>query len=149
MNARRLGLITGLLFMASYIPHIVLAQGQKYYEPQPVFQSEGRNPIAFSVNCATATWTLVIASDTISRSTLMESISSNTVSICLSPSVTSSSQCVTGTPGPELSPNSSLTDYSHVAWYCSASSGTTSQTIKGYRTRDKGDYGIIGSAPLQ
>lgn len=156
MTPRRIGLLFGLAALAVLAPHSVMAQGEKYQEPQPVYQSEGRNPIPFRVSCATASWTIVVASDTIARSTFMESISSNTNAICLlpsatmtTPSVSISSQCMTATQGPELPPNSSLTDYSRAAWYCAASSGTVANILKGYRTRDKGDYGRIGDASRQ
>lgn len=156
MTPRRLGLLFGLAALAVIGPRFVLAQNEKFHEPQPVFQSEGRNPITFNVSCATATWTLVVASDTISRSTFMEAISSNTNTVCLlpvangvAPTVAVSSQCTTATQGPELPPNSSLTDYTRAAWYCAASSGTVSNVIKGYRTRDKGDYGNVGALGLQ
>lgn len=132
------------------------AQGMARLEATPVFQSEGINPIAFSVTCATATWTLAVASDTISRSTFLESVSSNTYQICLlpvvygvMPTVAISSQCTTATKGIELTPNSAYTDYSHAGWACASSSGTASGTIKGVRTRDRGDYGGIGDPQLQ
>ena len=125
-------------------------------EVTPMFQSEGFNPLPFNASCATATWTIVIASDTISRSTFLESISSNTNSICLIPftlgvvpTVAVSSQCVTSTKGIELQPNTAYTDYSHAGWACAASSGTVSGTIKGVRTRDSGDYGGINSPEFQ
>lgn len=132
------------------------AEGMKYLESAPMYQSEGSNPVAFNVTCATATWTIIIASDTISRSTLMESIPANTQTICLLPGTTStvpniaiSSQCMSSTGGIQLIPSYGLTDYSRAAWFCASSSGTVSGTITGYRTRDKRDYGSIGAAGLQ
>lgn len=152
MNARRLGLIVALCGLAV----MVRAQGMARLEPVPMFQSEGINPVPFSVSCATASWTLAIASDTISRSTFIESVSSNTNTICLlpviygvMPTVAVSSQCVTATKGIELTPNSAYTDYSHAGWACAASSGTVSNVLKGVRTRDRGDFGGIGSPELQ
>lgn len=149
MTPRRLGLVVSILALAVLGPRWARAQGMAALESQPVFQSEGRTPVAFAATCSTATWTLVIASDTISRSTFMESIAANTQPICLSPIAAGATQCVSTSAGPELSPNSELTDYSHAAWYCAASSGTTSQALKGYRTRDKGDFGGIGDPQLQ
>lgn len=156
MTARRIGLWCGLASLAIASARWANAQNQKYVEPQPVFMSEGRNPLTFNVSCATATWTIIVSSDTIARSTFMQSSSSNTNTICLlpsatgtAPSVSVSSQCVSATQGPELTPSSALTDYSHAAWYCASSSGTVANTIRGYRTRDKGDYGYIGAPGLQ
>ena len=156
MTPRRLGLFVGLAAIAVLGPRWSRAEGMKYQEAQPVYQSEGSNPITFNVSCATGAWTIVIASDTISRSTFMESISSNTQNICLlpvtngvAPTVAISSQCTTASPGPELVPSSSLTDYSRAGWACASSSGTVVNTIKGYRTRDKRDTGWIGASGLQ
>lgn len=156
MTPRRLGLIFGLAALAVMGTHLALAEPMKYMESQAVYQSEGSNPITFNIACATASWTQVVSSDTISRSTFMESISSNTNSICLLatsnnviPTVAVSSQCINVTKGPELAPNSSLTDYSRAAWYCAASSGTVVNYIKGYRTRDLRDSGWIGATGLQ
>lgn len=136
-------------FPLLFLPSLALAQGQKYIESQPTFQSEGRNPVSFNVSCATASWTLVIASATISRSTFMESISSNTYSVCLNPVSAPSTQCAQSAVGIELMPTQGYTDYSKASWWCSASSGTITQTIKGVRTQDKGDYGNIGAASQQ
>lgn len=156
MTPRRLGLLLGLATLALTGTRIAIAEPMKYMESQGVYQSEGSNPSTFNVACATASWTVVITSDTISRSTFMESISSNTNSICLipvsnnvAPTVAVSSQCINVTQGPELAPNSSLTDYSKAAWYCAASSGTVVNYIKGYRTRDLRDTGWIGAKGLQ
>lgn len=156
MTARRLGLFFALAAAAALAPRWVRAEGMKYQEAQPVFQSEGSNPVTFNVNCATATWTIIIASDTISRSTFMEAISSNTNNVCLlpvtngvAPSVAASGQCTTATQGLELAPNSSLTDYSRAGWACAAASGTVVNVIKGYRTRDKRDIGWVGASGLQ
>lgn len=156
MSPRCLVLLFGLAALAAAAARLAGAEGMKYEFSQAVYQSEGSNPVAFSVSCATASWTVVVASDTISRSTFLESVSSNTTNICLlpvtngiAPSVSVSSQCTTATPGPELPPNSSLTDYSRAGWACASSSGTVSNIIKGYRTRDKRDSGWVGAPGLQ
>lgn len=151
MTPRRLGLLFGLAAIAAFGPRFVLAQSEKFQENQSVYQSEGRNPVMFAVTCATATWTLVIASDTISRSTFIETPGTNNQVVCLSFSSAPAnpSQCVATQPGVILPQGSSLTDYTHAAWYCAASSGTTSQNIVGYRTRDKGDYGRISDPSRQ
>ncbi len=153
MTPRRLGLLFGLAALAATGPRCVVAQGTLNIQPSTVYQSEGRNPVPFSVTCSTPSWTVVVSSDAISRSTFMEAISSNTAAVCLlpftggvTPTVAVSSQCVTATKGIELPPNSAYTDYSKAAWACAASSGTVNQVIKGVRTRDAGDYGNIGNA---
>lgn len=153
MTPRSLGLLASLLtaiVLVAVSPNSSHAQNEKFREPQPVFQSEGRNPYAFNVSCSTSAWTIVVTSDTIARSTFIESISSNTNNVCLLPgptvpTVAVSSQCTTATQGPELVPSSSLTDYSRAAWYCASSSGTVSNILKGYRTRDVGDAGLVGN----
>lgn len=149
-------LLVALAAASCFAAAAARAEGMKYQEAQAVYQSEGSNPVSFNVNCATATWTIVIASDTISRSTFMESISSNTNNICLlpitngvAPSVAVSSQCTTATQGPELVPSSELTDYSRAGWACASASGTVVNVLKGYRTRDKRDTGWIGASGLQ
>lgn len=139
MTPRRLGLLFGLVALAA-APLLVGAQGTKEMLPITVYMTEGRNPIYFNVSCATATWTVVVSSDQIARSTFIEAISSNTMNVCLS-STTSSQACNSSAAGPELVPGQSLTDYSRAAWACKAVTGTAAQTIKGYRTRDQGDYG--------
>lgn len=151
MTAKRLGLIVGLVALASW----ARAQGMASLEVQPVFQSEGFDPIPFSVSCPTSTWTVVVASDTISRSTFLESITANANTICLLPfqlgvvpTVAVSSSCVTAAKGIELTPASSYTDYTHVGWAC-ISSGTVTNVIKGVRTRDSGDYGMISAPEFQ
>ncbi len=142
MNARRLGLALSLLALAGAVPRWVRAQGMARLETAPIFQSEGRDPVYFNVSCASATWTVIVASDTIARSTFMQSISSNTQAVCLS-SATSSQNCDSNAKGPEIAPTSNFTDYSHAGWACKAVTGTSAQIIKGYRTRDRADFGAI------
>lgn len=156
MILRRLALLLGLAALAATAPRGASAEGMMYMQAQATYQSEGSNPVSFNTTCATATWTVVIASDTIARSTFMESISSNTNNICLlpittgtAPTVAISSQCMTSTRGPELVPSSAMTDYSKAGWACASSSGTVSGVIKGYRTRDKRDIGWVGASGLQ
>lgn len=151
MTARRAGLVVGLLGLALWGGQGLRearAQGMLQVQGTTVYQSEGRDPVTFDVQCTTAPWVNVVSSDTISRSTFFQAISSNTTTICLVPGNTSpaaSVRCSTTTAGPELAPNSALTDYSRAAWWCAASSGTTTQVLKGYRTRDRSDYGAISS----
>jgi hypothetical protein len=146
MTPRRIGLIFGLAALVISGVRMASAQGQRYNDLQGVFQSEGRQRIWFNTACIPGSWTLIISSDTISHSTFMMSISSNTSSVCLSSSAAAGG-CSATTQGPELAPNSWLTDYSHGEWYCESSAGT--QYVKGYRTRDKGDYGNIGATGAQ
>lgn len=152
MTPRRLGLCVSLAVAVLAGPRWLMAQGQINQYPAPVFQNEGRDPIAFNVLCATTPWTMAASSDTISRSTFLEATSSNTYAVCLVPGNTAppaSTRCSTGTVGVELPPNSSYTDYSRAAWWCAASSGTIAQPLKGVRTRDRGDYGNIAAPGKQ
>lgn len=140
MTPRRLGLLTALVVSVILAPRFVKAQGEKEILPIPMFMTEGRDPVYFNISCTTAAWAVVVSSDQIARSTFIESISSNTMNICLS-STTSSQNCDSTAAGPELVPGQTLTDYSRAAWSCKSVTGTSAQVIKGYRTRDRGDYG--------
>ncbi len=143
MTPRRLGLLLGLAAMAVLGPRWVRAQGTKESQPITMYRAEGRDVVYFNVSCATATWTVVLSSDSIARSTFIQAISSNTQAVCLS-SATSSQNCDSSAAGPELPPTSALTDYGHAGWACKAVTGTSAQRLKGYRARDRGDYGAIG-----
>lgn len=155
---RQLVLAAGLLGAFLLAPVAVRAQGVLKNETTPVQQSEGRDPIVFTASCTSSGWTLVISSDVIAYSTLIVAVTSNTAGVCLYPTSSSSSSaspsganqsgCFPYTGGTELpAQNSSLTDYSKAAWWCRSVAGT--QNLKGYRTRDRGDYGKISQPGLQ
>ena len=127
------------------ITGIGYSQGMKYVAPQSVFQSEGRDPYLFNASCASGYWSVVVSSDAIARSTLMQAPSGNTAVVCLAISSTTAS-CSVSLVGPELAPNTALTDYTKSVWYCRSVSG--SQNIKGYRTRDRGDFGGVSNLSL-
>jgi hypothetical protein len=146
MNPRRIGLIFALGLLLAYSPNLVRGQGTKFPQITPVYQEEGRQRVFFSATCTGSSWTLVVSSDSISRSTLITALAANSEPVCLSSS-TATGSCSATTQGPELPASSSLTDYSHGEWYCQSYSGT--QYVKGYRTRDKGDYGNIGAPSVQ
>ena len=146
-----------LLAVLALMPGLVHAQGALQEQETPTFESEGFNPIPFNVACATASWTVVVASDTISRSTFFENIpenSSNTICLLpftggVTPTVAISSQCISVTKGVHLPMAAAITDYTHAGWACASSSGTVTEQISGYRTRDSGDYGDISNPALQ
>ena len=55
-----------------FVPLIFLSlpsfgQGTKYAETVPVYQTEGRQRIFFSVSCSSSAWSVVVASDSISH----------------------------------------------------------------------------------
>ena len=149
-----IGLVVAVL---AFVPCLGHSQGMDQIQVMPVFESEGFNPIAFNVACATASWTQVVSSDTISRSTFFENIpenSSNTICLLpftggVLPTVSISSQCVSVTKGIHLPMGAGITDYTHAGWACASSSGTVTEQISGYRTRDSGDYGGISDPALQ
>lgn len=148
----------GILAFLILYPVLSHSQGVLKNEVTPVQQSEGRDPIMFNSTCTATTWTLVTSSDVIAYSTLMVAAASNTATVCLTPTPTVSSAtalsaanfsgCFPYTPGVELPAQiSSLTDYSKAAWWCRSVVGT--QNIKGYRTRDRGDWGKVSQPGLQ
>lgn len=144
MTPRRLGLFLALATLPVTGPKAAHAQGQINVQPAPVFQNEGRDPIPFNVTLSSLTLTVIVSSDTIVRSTYFQSVSSNTTSICISPS-SGSTNCTTSWAGWQLSPNSSMIQYTRSAWYGRLPSGAPAQAVSGFRTRDRGDYGTISS----
>jgi len=130
------------------------AAGLKSTEVQPTHLDEGRNPVFFSVQCSSQAWTVVQSSDTISRSITMYAPRTNpngaSDAVCISSVTTTSQACNDGVGGVELTPDSAFTDYTKVQWNCrSRANNTQLGTVKGYRGRDKGDYGYIGAPDLQ
>lgn len=148
MTPRRIGLWLSILATTILVPKWVMAEASRYTDSTPVYQSEGNDRTWFNVSCATESWTIVLSSDTIARSTFIQSTSSNTYGVCLS-SGPANTACTSSTVGVELSPNSAYTDYSKNSWYCRTSAGTIAQRLKGVRTRDNHDYGNIGNRALQ
>lgn len=134
---RHLGLILAMAFMAVGAH----AQGQAKQEILPVFQSEGRDPVYYSTACVSTAWTMVISSDSISRSVLVQAITANTADVCISSGPVNLNACLAGTPGDQMAPNSALTIYHRAAFYCRSVTGT--QTLKGTRNRDHADAGYI------
>ena len=129
-------------------PAICLANGSKWQGTTPVYQDEGNVPIAFDTVCSSSVWTVLVASDSIRRSVLFQALPTNSVNVCITPSSsTSAPSCGDTTPGIELTPNASLTDYTVAKWWCMARTVATgaSIVIKGYWTRDYGDYGNISN----
>ena len=105
--------------------------------------STGRQPFAISCSSyavAGSSLTSVVVADATSRAVLFQALSSNTGGICLSTSSVMSQPCSDSTPGYELAPGSSFTDYTTGAWYCSSRSGNTDK-LKGARNTHTLDLG--------
>lgn len=154
MNARRLGLLFGLAALAVAAPRWMAAQGELGIQPAPTYNTEGRDPYPFTAACSSSSWTQVVSTDTIARSTLLIGISSNTAATCLipvpyqAPAPSTSTVCLSTTAAVQFPSGiqSALTDYSRAAWYCKASAGFSGTTnICGYRARDRGDFGRVGN----
>jgi len=134
----------GLLALL-WLPSSAYAEGAKAFQPQAIFQDEGDQVIPYSVQCASTSWTVLVSSNIISRSVLYVALSGNSTSICISSMTTAGYACQDSTPGIELTPGSSLSDYTKVVWYCRArqtvGATDTRGYIKGRRSRDSGDDG--------
>ena|SRR3990167_2573514 len=136
-------LIFNLLFWLS-LPSIVLAsQGARQnVSVNPVYLHEGdgtgREP--FAIGCSSTSWTAVVAADETSRSTMFQALDSNALGVCVSTMTTGAYTCSDTTPGYELSPGSSLTDYTTGAWNCrSRASDAGTDILKGARSTHSED----------
>ena len=137
-----LPIVLGVLFL---LPVGGYSEGALQFQPTAVYMDEGDAPIAFSVQCASITWTALRSADNIRRALLVHGLSGNSTAICISTITTVGYACQDSTPGIELVGTSSWTDYSTVAWYCrarqTAGAADTRGYLKGFASRDKGDYG--------
>jgi hypothetical protein len=124
--------------------------GMLSINPAPTFVDNGRDRIDFTTACPSANWALVFAStDAISRAVYIEADTTNGATICLG-TIGATWSCDNTAPGYVLGTSSVLIDYSHSAWYCRAGANAQStQRLRGYRLRDRGDYGRIGAAAVQ
>lgn len=139
--ALTLALLTGL-------SSVGMAQGRKDTSVTPEFRSEGREVVLFSTSCYETYWTVPTSSDAISRSFTIYASSGNTSAVCLSTTTNSATKCNNLTGGIDLLPGASLTDYTTIQWTCRSYGGT--QSVKGYRSRDKGDSGLnTYNSPVQ
>lgn len=144
MGPRWIEVLLAIAALTILGPGKVYAQGQINIQPSAMFQNEGRDPISFNVTLSSGYLTIIVSSDTIARSTFIQNVSSNTSNACISTS-SGSAACGSSWAGVQIPPNSSLTDYTRSAWYGRLPTGIATQTISGYRTRDRGDYGSIAS----
>lgn len=155
MTIRQWGLIFGLtssIGFLLYFPQTLKAQSTIRWEANMSYRSEGRDPVDFNVQCGSTSWTTVISTDNIRRSAIFQSIELNLGTVCLRPgtpivSFSTTTACGQTTPGIHLIPTSTLTDYTMAQWNCR--SQTSTNTISGYITRDRGDYGRIGALGAQ
>lgn len=160
-KARQWGLAFAFISTPTFLflfPRTISAQSTLKWEATQVYQTEGRNFITFNVKCTSTTWSTVASSDTIRRAIIMQSASSNTASICLMPGFqvtdfSTNTPCNMDTAGIELSSTTAGTsiwkDYTMFPWNCRAASNASTQTIKGYWTRDRGDFGHVGALGAQ
>ncbi len=130
-----------LCFLAVHVH----AEGAKAFQPQSTFVDEGDAVIPYSILCSSTSWTVLVSSDIISRSVLYQAVTANTTQVCISTITTTGYACLTSTPGMELEPGSTLSDYTKAGFSCRARQTTgasdTRGYIKGRRSRDQGDYG--------
>lgn len=138
----RFKIILGLLGLFTLFPGNVKAEGRARVFTQPVLIDEGRNPVVFSTNCPSGSWSVVFSSDALRRAIVIQAPGSNTGSVCVSTATSSSEPCNKNTPGIELPANGVFTDHSTVQWNCQAYSGVSGATLKGVNYRDKGDTGM-------
>lgn len=124
-------------------------RGRKDLTTVATHRDDGDARIDFNVVCTSTTWAVVIASDSIRRSILMQRGLNNTRGVCLSTATGTASICDDTTKGVEFSTVPaivSLTSYDRGAWNCRARAGNDAYTgrIHGTSFRDSGDYGWIG-----
>lgn len=137
--------ISGLLLL--FAAGVARAEGSKGLT-QPVYREEGDVPLDYSVECDSNTWTVVVTSDTISRSVLYyaphDNPSASGDSVCLSTTTAANDTCTAARPGVELRPGASYTDYTTAAMRCRSRANNSSLgRVKGRRSRDSRDQGRV------
>ena len=150
MEVRKLGLLASFAAILAFGPSLVrmaVAEGRLETQPRPTFQDEGRDPVPFNISCSSNAWTVLATSDTIRRSITAQLSSDSPNKVCIATVTASTNACDDTTPGVELSSSAfSWTDYTQSAWRCRSRSGDAVGAvgrIRGYFSRDRGDYGII------
>ena len=108
------------------------ARGKK--SAQITYRQEGNRRIPFAVTCASETWTLVISSEPKSRQVIFFAPPANAYGVCLSSSA-GAYTCADTTPGAEIQPGASMTDYGTYSWYCkSRNDDANEDVLKGFRS---------------
>ena len=112
---------------------------------QRTFNDDGRDPVLFNVTCDSFSWTTVVTSDTISRSVLFQWEPTSASGVCIATWTIATSSCTSLTNGPFISSATpSFTSYDQNRWNCRATSvNSAASRVRGYRARDRGDYGGI------
>lgn len=103
-----------------------------------MYLNEGNTMSGFSVDCTSTTWTTLRAADAEIRSSLIQSIGTNSYNVCLASS-TGGGACANGVDGAEIAPSGNITDYGEYAIYCRSRSPSAGERIKGYTSYDSRD----------
>ena len=103
------------------------------------YRNEGNTVAPFTLSCSSTAWTAVVAARAVRRSGLMQSLKANAYNVCIATTSASGDLCNDATPGIELAPGDSLTDFAEVAWNCRARTGSSGERIKGYESYDSAD----------
>ena len=137
----RLCLLVLSLLAGSAVP--AFSNSAREIQTTPTYRDEGNAPELFNVACDSFTWATVVSSDTISRSVLFQWDASSLAGVCIS--TWTDGNCNSETKGVEISSATpSFTSYDQIRWNCRARPvNVAASRIKGYRARDRGDYGWI------
>jgi len=130
-----------LAFLAGALGVSLLYANPRSYQANytdRVMTDEGDTPSGFAISCSNSAWTQIVAADDDSRSVLFQALSTSSGNVCISTVTAAGAACDDTTPGPELIPGASVTDYTSSRWNCRARSGGTA-VVKGYRSLDSAD----------
>lgn len=138
MKLALVGLVLALMPMGAS------AQGMRDTQGTSVYQMDGRDPVYASISCTSSAWTQVASSDTIRRSLLIQSLSSNGSNICLGTSTNGNNDaCNSSHAGIELATSATYTSLTREKVVCRSYQG--SPVLKVKAARDRGDYGRIAN----
>lgn len=160
-----IGLMMGYALLGALLAH---AGGMSQLETDPTFIQNGANPIGFDVTCSSnatpaAAWTVLLASDTITRERIIQFPASQGIQgICIFASTQAYSSgglgvppdpaqaCDDTVPGVELSTATNGTQIliehgTSTLWCRSRANATAVGRLKGIYYRDRRDQGLINS----
>lgn len=134
-----------LVLISLAVPVLAGPNGRKTGDTTAVFTDDGDAPVLFSISCSSQAWTVLVSSDSISRSLLAQWGTNNLVGVCISSTTTSGTVCDDSIGGVELSSTTvAWSDNTKAGWNCrSRANASNVGILKGYRARDSGDYGAI------
>ena len=124
-------------FLAMAVAQKVAALGERQnVHANAAYRQEGDadGRTLFAVDCSSHLWVSVVAADEDSRSVLFIALDDNAGGVCISSMTTSVYSCSDSTPGPELKPGASLTDFTTGAWNCRSRANNV-DTLNGYRAK--------------